>query len=471
MAYIKRAAEDTIARVSKMFPVLLVTGPRQVGKTTLLQRLADIQKSEGIERKYVTLDDPDVRYLAKHDPALFLQRYSPPVLIDEIQYATELLPYIKMSVDRSKRKGDFWITGSQVFRLMKNVSESLAGRVGIINLLGLSDAEIYQEPSEPFQTDAEQLMNRLSVRSKKDLNEIYRRIFKGSMPELYADEYVDWETYYRSYVDTYLQRDIRDLAQVADEMQFYNFMTIVAAQTSKPVVYEELASAAGIARYAADSCTQSRMYRQLAAQTENFPGDTVSTGNDFLPQYQALYAQNSDLAGWIQIDGTNINYPVMQSKHDPDFYLKHNFEKADSPHGCPYVQANCDLQTPSDNILVYGHNMKDGTMFSDLLQYKRESFWEQHRIIRFDTLTAQAEYTVMAVFRGEAEDLFAYYQFADAETPQEFAAYVDACKNASLYETGVTAVYGDKLLTLSTCDDSGKNSRMVIVAKRITEPR
>lgn len=140
-----------------------------------------------------------------------------------------------------------------------------------------------------------------------------------------------------------------------------------------------LASAAGIARYAADSCTQSRMYRQLAAQTENFPGDAASPGNDFLPQYQALYAQNSDLAGWIQIDGTNINYPVMQSKHDPDFYLKHNFEKADSPHGCPYVQANCDLQTPSDNILVYGHNMKDGTMFSDLLQYKREFFWEQIR--------------------------------------------------------------------------------------------
>ena len=134
-----------------------------------------------------------------------------------------------------------------------------------------------------------------------------------------------------------------------------------------------LASTAGIARYAADSCTQARMYRQLAALTENFPGDAASPGNDFLPQYQALYTQNSDLAGWIQIDGTNINYPVMQSKHDPDFYLKHNFEKADSPHGCPYVQANCDLQTPSDNILVYGHNMKDGTMFSDLLQYKRES--------------------------------------------------------------------------------------------------
>ncbi len=246
MEYIKRAAEDTVARISKMFPVLLVTGPRQVGKTTLLQKLAQEQQGAGIERKYVTLDDPDVRYLAKRDPALFLQRYSPPVLIDEIQYATELLPYIKMSVDRSKRKGDFWLTGSQVFRLMQNVSESLAGRVGIVNLLGLSDAEIYQEPSKPFQTDAEYLLARLSERTNKSLNEIYDRIFKGSMPELYADETVDWETYYRSYVDTYLQRDIRDLAQVADEMQFYNFMTIVAAHTAKPVVYEELANAAGI---------------------------------------------------------------------------------------------------------------------------------------------------------------------------------------------------------------------------------
>lgn len=246
MAYIKRAAEDTIMQVSKMFPVLLVTGPRQVGKTTLLQRLADIEKSQGVHRKYVTLDDPDVRYLAKQDPALFLQRYTPPVLIDEIQYATELLPYIKMSVDRSKKKGDFWLTGSQVFRLMNNVSESLAGRVGIVNLLGLSDAEIYQEPSEPFQTNREHLMKRLNVRRPRGLNEIYQRIFKGSMPELYADVNMDWELYYRSYVNTYLQRDIRDLAQVADEMQFYNFMIIVAAHTSKPVVYEELASAAGI---------------------------------------------------------------------------------------------------------------------------------------------------------------------------------------------------------------------------------
>ena len=246
MTYIKRACEESVMRISEMFPVMLLTGPRQVGKTTLLQRISDIQKESGTERKYVTLDDPDVRFLAKRDPALFLQRYSPPVLIDEIQYATELLPYIKMSVDRTKRKGDFWLTGSQVFRLMKNVSESLAGRVGIVNLLGLSDAEIFGYSSVPFDTDSFRLLNRMSEINPRGLEGIYKRIFMGSMPELYAGENISWEAYYRSYVETYLQRDIRDLTQVADEMQFYNFLTIAAAHTSKPVIYEDLAEETGI---------------------------------------------------------------------------------------------------------------------------------------------------------------------------------------------------------------------------------
>lgn len=130
MSYIKRAAEETVARISKMFPVLLLTGSRQVGKTTLLQKLAEEENNSSGKRKYVTLDDPDARYLAKTDPALFLQRYSPPVLIDEIQYATELLPYIKMSVDRSKKKGEFWLTGSQVFRLMQNVRKKIYAGFG-----------------------------------------------------------------------------------------------------------------------------------------------------------------------------------------------------------------------------------------------------------------------------------------------------------------------------------------------------
>ena len=238
--YIKRAIEETILQITKMFPVLLVTGPRQVGKTTLLQHLMEP------DRKYVTLDDPDIRFLAKRDPALFLQRYTPPVLIDEIQYAPELLPYIKMDVDRTHKKGDYWLTGSQIFRLMKGVSESLAGRVGIVNLPGLSNAEIYHYANEPFTTDPERLLAKINRVTPINLNETFQRIFRGSMPELYAEPGIDWETYYRSYVNTYLQRDIHDLAQVANEMQFFNFLTAAAAHTSRPIVYEELASAVGI---------------------------------------------------------------------------------------------------------------------------------------------------------------------------------------------------------------------------------
>lgn len=228
-------------KVSATFPVLLVTGPRQVGKSTMLENLAEP------ERKIITLDDPDVRYLAKNDPALFMQRYTPPVLIDEIQYATELLPYIKMAVDRSKRNGEYWLTGSQAFVMMKDVSETLAGRVGIIHLLGLSTSEINGIPSEIFDTDSKRLIKRMAAAKKLDLNETYARIFQGSMPKLYADKNIDIETYYRSYIDTYLKRDIKDLTQVADEMAFYNFMTVVAARTAKPLIYEEIARESGIA--------------------------------------------------------------------------------------------------------------------------------------------------------------------------------------------------------------------------------
>ena len=241
--YIKRAIEDSILKISKTFPVLLATGPRQVGKTTLLKRLAD----EG--RIYVSLDDPDIRSMAKTDPALFMQRFTPPMFIDEIQYAPQILPYIKMSVDNSGNKGDFWLTGSQAFHMMKNVSESLAGRVGIVNLLGLSGSEIDNLPSEPFTTSPERLLSRIKQARKLGLNDIYERIFRGAFPALYGEEHLpDLHEFYRSYINTYLQRDIRDLSQVADEAAFHNFMIIVAARTARPVVYEEIAKDAGISQ-------------------------------------------------------------------------------------------------------------------------------------------------------------------------------------------------------------------------------
>ncbi|MCL2217549.1 MAG: AAA family ATPase, partial [Defluviitaleaceae bacterium] len=233
--YIKRAIENSIQKILRTFPVLLVTGPRQVGKTTLLKRLAEDS------RKYVTLDDPDARAMAQKDSALFMQRYAPPVLIDEIQYAPQILPYVKMSVDASGKKGDFWLTGSQAFRMMKNVSESLAGRVGIVNLLGLSTSEITGISSEPFTTVPERLMSRVNVTPKMGLNEIYENIFCGAFPALYSEDAPDLEDFYRAYIDTYLRRDIKDLSQVGDEMAFYNFMSIVAARTARPIVYDEIA--------------------------------------------------------------------------------------------------------------------------------------------------------------------------------------------------------------------------------------
>jgi predicted AAA+ superfamily ATPase len=185
--------------------------------------------------------------MAKTDPALFMQRFTPPVLIDEIQYAPQILPYIKLSVDSSGRKGDFWLTGSQAFHMMRNVSESLAGRVGIVNLLGLSGREIDALPSEPFSTSPDWLMSRLRQSRRMGLNDIYGRIFRGAFPALYGEDTLpDLADFYRSYINTYLQRDIKDLTQVADETAFYNFMIVVAARTAKPVIYDELAKDVGV---------------------------------------------------------------------------------------------------------------------------------------------------------------------------------------------------------------------------------
>lgn len=237
--YIKRELENVIRAASRTYPVVLLTGPRQVGKTTLLERLAEEN------RTYVSLDDPMIRALAIREPALFLQRYTPPLIIDEIQYAPELLSYIKRYVDTHKRKGDFWLTGSQMFHLMKGVSESLAGRVGIINMLGLSQSEILGCEGVPYQTDYPSLLQKLKERSPQGLKAVFGRIFKGSMPALYEQEQ-DVELYYASYVNTYLQRDIRDLTQVGDEMAYMRFMVCCAARTSQMVNYSELAKDVGI---------------------------------------------------------------------------------------------------------------------------------------------------------------------------------------------------------------------------------
>ena len=190
-----------------------------------------------------------------------------------------------------------------------------------------------------------------------------------------------------------------------------------------------------------------------------------------LEKYGAIHEQNSDFVGWISIDGTNINYPVMQTIDKPNFYLKRGFEKQYSNYGVPYVQENCALGI-SDNVVIYGHHMNNGSMFADLCKYEREDFYQEHPTIHFDTLSSLGKYEIVAAFKTVAysEDGFKYYHFVNAEDENAFDAFISQCKALALYDTGVSTKYGDKLLTLSTCEYSRTNGRMVVVAKQITPP-
>ena len=241
--YIPRSLESYFRKASTQSPVMLVTGARQVGKTTFLQQLQEE------DRTYVSLDDPRVLELARSDPALFMQRFSGQVLIDEIQYAPGLLPYIKMAVDQSREPGRFWLTGSQQFHLMHEVSESLAGRVGIVRLLGLSRRELDGTDVDvgPFLPTPDVLSSRLREEVDLSLPRLYERIWRGSYPAIAADATLDRDLFFSSYVQTYLQRDVRDLARVGDALTFLRFVRACAARTAQLLNLADLSRDAGIA--------------------------------------------------------------------------------------------------------------------------------------------------------------------------------------------------------------------------------
>ena len=227
--YFQRTLEDFFKKAQQNFPVLLITGARQVGKTTFLKHQITP------ERTYVTLDDPVARELANREPALFLERFKPPILIDEIQYAPHLFSYIKMIVDEQQKPNLFWLTGSQPFHLMKNVSESLAGRVGIIHLLGLSSKEMNGLPQyEPF-------LPNLMQNSTMGVKEIYERIWRGAFPAIVTHPEMDHNLFYSSYVQTYLQRDVRDLTHIGNELTFMRFLRAAAARTGQILNMTDLA--------------------------------------------------------------------------------------------------------------------------------------------------------------------------------------------------------------------------------------
>ena len=199
-------------------------------------------------------------------------------------------------------------------------------------------------------------------------------------------------------------------------------------------------------------------------------GELSNAPPPVLEKYRALYQENGDLVGWLSIEGTDIDYSVMQ-REDDEYYLHHDFYGEESRYGCLYVKGQADVDTPGTNFIIYGHNMKDGSMFGDLDLYRKESFWQEHPRISFDTLYEERIYEIIAVFRSRVyqpeEDVFKYYQFYQAENQEEFSWFYENIKELSLYDTGVTAAFGDTFLTLSTCAYHVEDGRFVVVAKAI----
>ena len=219
-----------------------------------------------------------------------------------------------------------------------------------------------------------------------------------------------------------------------------------------------------------DSEKQAEMYDNLIETVEKIDTEkdtmTYSQDKSFLSDYQALYLQNNDMVGWIKIEDTKINYPVMQSKDNPNFYLKHGFDKAYSNYGVPYIDEGC-APGLSNNIVIYGHHMNDGTMFADLCGYADRGFYEGHKTIRFDTLSGSGEYEVVAAFRFNTNrDTFRYNEYTNMDEA-EFAEFLENVRARALYDTDMEVEYGDTLLTLSTCEYTYKNGRFVVVAKKV----
>lgn len=243
MEYIDRFAEEKFRLLNNMFQAVLVCGPRQVGKTTMLKHI-----SGDNNRPYVTLDDLDDRALALKDPKMFFQKYKPPIIIDEIQFAPNLFSYIKIMADNHQKNGEFWLTGSQSYKVMRLASESLAGRIGIINMYSLTHQELTHN-LEDLPTDFSfDTLNRLTNRPSLELNDVFSYIFKGGMPKCigYTDEMR--AEYFKSYIDTYLMKDIMELGKITDAVRFKTFLTACASQNTQVVNYANLALASDVSQ-------------------------------------------------------------------------------------------------------------------------------------------------------------------------------------------------------------------------------
>lgn len=215
---------------------------------------------------------------------------------------------------------------------------------------------------------------------------------------------------------------------------------------------------------------QSETRENAPAETDETEETTELTEPTMIPGYAEIYEMNDDTVGWIKIEGTKLDYPVMQTPDEANYYLYRDFYGQESTRGSIYAREECDINEPSDNITLYGHNMMDGSMFAGLHKYAEKEKWDENSLIIFNTLYEYHTYKIFAVFKTTATvgRGFSYHQFVDAVTEEEFNKYVDTCKDLAFYETGITPVYGDKLIALSTCEYSDPNGRLVVAAVRIS---
>ncbi len=242
MAYISRTLESKFAELSKEYSCLLLIGPRQVGKTTMLEHLM----TDGKRRK-VTLDDTDERKLAKTDPALFLEVHPAPLLIDEVQYAPELFSYIKIRIDNGAEPGSYWLTGSQSFRLMELAQESLAGRTAILHLPALSQSELYGSgKTSPLSLDLLALQERKSQLGQASPVELYRRIWEGGMPGYRSGKFTDRDVFYSSYIQSYIDRDVTDMLPGVDKLLYADFIRAAACRAGQMLNIHDIASDVGV---------------------------------------------------------------------------------------------------------------------------------------------------------------------------------------------------------------------------------
>lgn len=216
-----------------------------------------------------------------------------------------------------------------------------------------------------------------------------------------------------------------------------------------------------------DDKKQNKVFEELESIITEEQEEKDEEKKDESINLKELYELNNDFIGWLKINDTNISYPVMQTDNDrKDYYLRKNFYKEYSQLGTPYIAEYCNVQT-SDNVIIYGHHITNYQMFGELEKYKKKDFYDNHKMINFNTIYGNANYEIIAVFKTVAYTGFKYYEFIDSNSQNEFDTFIKRCKELSLYETGRTAKYGDKLLTLSTCEYSAKNGRLVVVAKKI----